>query len=186
MTLPPASAPAARFRRPAHQAGLAALRSANAALLAECRCWFGGGTAIVLDVGEYRLSKDIDFLCADVDGFRTIRSAVAAGGAAALFGAGVMQEREFRNDQYGSRAVLSVSGIPLRFEIIREARIELAGRTHPLVPVPCLGVAEQAAEKLLANADRMDARLVVIGGPGWTFVMHPAMGIATLDRSPED
>ena len=123
-------------------------------LLRRCRCWFGGGTAIVLDVGEYRLSKDIDFLCADVDGYRELRSAVAAQGIAALFGRDVRQERDVRTDQYGIRTVVSVAGIPLRFEIIREARIALAGGTHPVVPVPCLGPSERAAEKLLANADR--------------------------------
>ena len=49
------------------------------------KCWFAGGTEIVLDLGEYRLSKDIDFLCADVDGYRELRSIVMTGGAAKLF-----------------------------------------------------------------------------------------------------
>lgn len=49
---------------------------------------------------------------------------------------------------------MSVAGVPLRFEIIREARIALAGGTHPVVPVPCLGPLERVAEKLLANADQ--------------------------------
>ena len=126
----------------------------NAPLLRRCQCWFGGGTAIVLDIGEYRLSKDIDFLCADVDGYREVRSAVAAQGVSALFGPEVRQEREVRTDQYGIRTVVSVAGVPLRFEIIREARIALAGGTHPVAPVPCLGPLERIAEKLLANADR--------------------------------
>ena len=146
--------PARRFRRPEHRAVIAALRSMNVALLQRCRCWFGGGTAIVLDIGEYRLSKDIDFLCADVDGYREVRSALAAHGAAALFGPDIRQEREIRTDQYGVRTTVSVAGIPLRFEIIREARIALAGGTHPIAPVPCLGLVERVAEKLLANADR--------------------------------
>ena len=87
----------------------------NAPLLRRCQCWFGGGTAIVLDIGEYRLSKDIDFLCADVDGYREVRSAVAAQGVSALFGPEVRQEREVRTDQYGIRTVVSVAGVPLRF-----------------------------------------------------------------------
>lgn len=152
MTVPPA--PARRFRRPEHRAVIAALRAMDAPLLRRCRCWFGGGTAIVLAIGEYRLSKDIDFLCADGDGYREIRSAVMAQGAAALFGPAVTPEREVRSDQYGIRTVISVAGVPLRFEIIREARIALDGGTHPAVPVPCLGPVERVAEKLLANADR--------------------------------
>lgn len=86
MTAEASPDPAQHFCRPEHRAVIAALRSMNVSLLRRCRCWFGGGTAIVLDVGEYRLSKDIDFLCADVDGYREVRSAVAAQGIAALFG----------------------------------------------------------------------------------------------------
>lgn len=120
----------------------------------ECRCWFGGGTAIVLDLDEYRLSKDIDFLCAHQDGYRTLRSRVVAGGASALFAAPVRQEREFRADQYGIRGIVSVGGIPLRFEVVREARITLDGAPHPFLGVPVLSGTDQVAEKLLANADR--------------------------------
>ena len=115
-----------RVSRPEHHAVIAALHAINVELLASCRCWFGGGTAIVLDIGEYRLSKDIDFLCADADGYRRLRSLVAVKGAAVLFGHPVTQEREFRYDQYGIRGIISASGIPLRFEIIREGRISLA------------------------------------------------------------
>jgi len=31
--------------------------------LVRCGCLFGGGTALVLQLGEYRESVDIDFLC---------------------------------------------------------------------------------------------------------------------------
>jgi len=31
-------------------------------LLRGCRCWFGGGTRIVLDLDEYRVSADLGFL----------------------------------------------------------------------------------------------------------------------------
>lgn len=41
----------------------------DATLLESSRCYFGGGTAIVLMYGEYRLSLDVDFLCSDVDGY---------------------------------------------------------------------------------------------------------------------
>ena len=59
-----------RVSRPEHHAVIAALHAIDVDLLASCRCWFGGGTAIVLDIGEYRLSKDINFLCTDADGYR--------------------------------------------------------------------------------------------------------------------
>ena len=142
------------FARPEHQAVLGALRAANAALLADCGCWFGGGTAIVLDLGEYRLSRDIEFRCSDQDGYRTMRSRVADQGIAALFGPAVTALRPFRMDQYGIRGVIGYGGLPIRFEIVREARIALSGGPHPTVLVMALSAADRVAEKLLANADR--------------------------------
>jgi hypothetical protein len=40
------------------------------------------------------------------------------------------------------------------------------------------------AAALLSTADRQLLRLMVLGGDGWTFVMHPLMGVATLDEDP--
>lgn len=37
---------------------------------------------------------------------------------------------------------------------------------------------------LLGAADRQALRLMILGGDGWTFVMHPLMGVATLDEDP--
>ena len=142
------------FTRPEHHAVLGALHSANAALLATCGCWFGGGTAIVLELGEYRLSRDIDFLCSDQDGYRMIRGRIADEGIAALFGPAVTALRPFRMDQYGIRGVIGYDGVPIRMEIVREARIALTGGPHPTVPVMALSAADRVAEKLLANADR--------------------------------
>ena len=146
------------FNRPEHRAVAAALRTMDHDLLSRCKCWFGGGTEIVLELGEYRLSKDMDFLCSDADGYREIRSLVASRGASALFGGDVRQERAFRSDQYGVRGIISVSGIPLRFEIVREGRIGLGGRSDLALGVPRLVEADRIAEKMLANADRCQDR----------------------------
>ncbi len=40
------------------------------------------------------------------------------------------------------------------------------------------------AASLLGTADRQSLRLMIVGGDGWTFVMHPLMGVATLDEDP--
>ena len=40
------------------------------------------------------------------------------------------------------------------------------------------------AAALLGTADRQSLRLMIVGGDGWTFVMHPLMGVATLDEDP--
>jgi hypothetical protein len=46
--------------------------------------------------------------------------------------------------------------------------------------------AASGAASLLGTADRQSLRLMIIGGDGWTFVMHPLMGVATLDEDPDD
>lgn len=142
------------FERPEHRAVATALRAMDHELLTRCACWFGGGTEIVLDLGEYRLSKDIDFLCADTDGYREMRSLAVSRGAASLFGGDIHEERAVRSDQYGIRGIVSVQGIPLRFEIVRESRITLAGQPDRALGVPRLVNADRITEKLLANADR--------------------------------
>lgn len=136
----------------------AALRAMDHDLLLPCRCWFGGGTEIVLNLGEYRVSKDIDFLCADADGYRMLRGLAISDGAARLFGAGVRQARQFRADQYGIRGIVSVAGTALRVEIVREGRIALDGIADPALGVPRLSASDRAAEELLANADRCQDR----------------------------
>jgi hypothetical protein len=127
-------------------------------LLMTHRCWFARGTEIVLDLGEYRLSKDVDFLCADAHGYREMRSLAATGCVPGLFGPAVREERSFRSDQYGIRGIVSADGMPLRFEIVREARITLDGRPDPVLGVPRLCPADRIAKKLLANADRCQDR----------------------------
>jgi hypothetical protein len=44
--------------------------------------------------------------------------------------------------------------------------------------------AASGAASLLSAADREALRLMIVGGDGWTFVMHPMMGVATLDEDP--
>jgi hypothetical protein len=44
--------------------------------------------------------------------------------------------------------------------------------------------ASSGAAALLVTADRQSLRLMIVGGDGWTFVMHPLMGVATLDEDP--
>lgn len=39
-------------------------------------CWFGGGSAVSLRCEEFRVSRDVDFLCASRDGYRMLRERV--------------------------------------------------------------------------------------------------------------
>ena len=118
------------------------------------KCWFGGGTAIVLRLGEYRRSLDVDFLCSDTDGYRELRNALVGKGPRAIFPDDVKSVRDVRADQYGIRMFLEHRGQPIKFEIVRESRITVEGEADPVLRVPTLLVRDMFAEKLLANADR--------------------------------
>ncbi len=146
------------YKRPHHQRVAVVLAGMNAPFLRDAKCYFGGGTAIALQLDEYRESVDIDFLCADQEGYRKLRKSIFDNGLVDLFPAGITVLREVRADRDGIRAILAADGIPIKFEIVREARIELDGTDIPPIPVPCLTKTDLFAEKLLANADRFTDR----------------------------
>ena len=142
------------FYRPEHEIIGELLAGMDAAFLEECQCYFGGGTAIVLKNNEYRRSLDVDFLCADMEGYRKLRVAFFDDGAAAVLPDGVKELREVKTDQYGIRTFVEYHGQAIKFEIIRESRIQLSGSLDPDLRVPTLTIESMFAEKLLANADR--------------------------------
>ena len=54
------------FERPHHRRIAKLLGALDAAKLASHHCFFGGGTAIALLHGEYRESRDVDFLISEL------------------------------------------------------------------------------------------------------------------------
>jgi nucleotidyltransferase AbiEii toxin of type IV toxin-antitoxin system len=144
------------FNRPHHNAIAQVLKSLDAELLLRAKAWFGGGTAIVLNLGEYRESVDIDFLCSSKEGYRLLREATFGGSFDKVLAsdAGITVLREVRADQYGIRTQLEAAGTRVKFEIVREARVDLSGEMDPRLGVPMLTRADMYCEKLLANADR--------------------------------
>ena len=141
-------------RRARHETVLAALRALDAAFLARCECYFGGGTRIALALGEYRESADIDFLCASREGYRMLRSTVTAASLGRIAKSRLALAREVIADRYGIRTFLDVGGAKLKLEIILEGRIGLTGGATDELPVAALDAASCCAEKFLANADR--------------------------------
>jgi hypothetical protein len=146
--------PEATFTRASHARVLETLRKLNRAFLAEAGCYFGGGTRIVLELGEYRESRDIDFLCSSRDGYRGLRETVSNGSLGRIVSGKVSLAREVRADQYGIRTFVETGQAKLKFEIVREARIDLEGQDIDRLPVACLTRKHCFAEKFLANADR--------------------------------
>ena len=118
---------------------------------------FGGGTLLAMRYGEYRWSKDIDFLCPVGDGYRQLRAAIMDDGLHALFAVteGLDFPRDIKADQYGVRFPVRVDDVIIKFEIVAEARIAFNPPDRmDWTELPCLDFTDSCAEKLLANADR--------------------------------
>ena len=151
------------FERPHHQRIAHVLASLDGPLLREHGCLFGGGTCIALRYGEYRESVDMDFLVSDAAGYRELRQRLTGtNGITAITRQGAMPLvalREVRADQYGIRTQVQMDGQAIKFEIVREARIELEapGPQDVLCGVNTLTPLDLAASKLLANSDRQAA-----------------------------
>lgn len=145
------------FQQDFHQKIFTVLNQLDADFLRECRAYFGGGTFISLNQGEYRLSKDIDFLCSSGEGYRLLRQEVRTRGYNALFTSQnqMRLSGEIQTNQYGVRFPILVEDTLIKFEMIVEGRIQLGEPSYPSwCPVPCLNEVDCFAEKLLANADR--------------------------------
>lgn len=142
------------FERLHHQNVLTALRSLNGDFLSEAQCFFGGGTQLAMTYGEYRESRDMDFLCSSRKGFRLLREQVSQNSLGGLERQRLSLAREVRADRDGIRTFIDVNGARIKFEIVLEARIDLAGELDPDLKVPVLEIECAIAEKLLANADR--------------------------------
>ena len=142
------------YSRARHNTVDKVLSRMNSDFLQRAKCFFGGGTRIVLELNEYRESADIDFLCSDRDGYRELRSTIAPDSLGAIASAPIELLRDVRADQYGIRTVLRIDDEPIKFEIVNEARIDLSGVLIDRLHVPCLDRASCFAEKVLANDDR--------------------------------
>lgn len=110
-----------------------ALRALDADLLGRAECFLGGGTAVVLSLGEYRVCDGIRLHCASQEGYCLLYGRAYGTGLDALLrvpgSLGV--RREVRADPHGLRAALEVEGHPVTVEIVRETRMRLEGAPHP-------------------------------------------------------
>jgi hypothetical protein len=144
------------WKRPAHRRVAEILASFDAEFLERAHCHFGGGTQIVLANGEYRESRDIDFICSRPEGFRTLREAVTDSSLGPIFRKPMDLARGVRADRDGIRTFIAgdAGDAAVKFEILHEVRIEVTGAIDRELGVPALDPASAAAEKLLANTDR--------------------------------
>lgn len=142
------------FERPHHQRIAKLLHLMDGELLARAECYFGGGTAIALELGEYRESVDVDFLCSNREGYRLLRNAITPPTLGAVLRSPVKHLRDVRTHRDKISAFLEIDEVPIKVEFVLEGRIEIGGTFHPELGVPCLDRNDMYAEKLLANTDR--------------------------------
>ncbi|GAA0259845.1 nucleotidyl transferase AbiEii/AbiGii toxin family protein [Rhodanobacter caeni] len=142
------------FERPHHQRIAKLLHLMDGELLARAECYFGGGTAIALELGEYRESVDVDFLCSNREGYRLLRNAITPPTLGAVLRSPVKHLREVRTHRDKISAFLEIDEVPIKVEFVLEGRIGIGGAFHPELGVPCLDRDDMYAEKLLANTDR--------------------------------
>ncbi len=147
------------FKYPLHNQILRILGAIDHDFLIACETYFGGGTMLVLAYGEYRLSRDIDFLCPYGEPFSRLRRAVYERGHNAIFrvdrDSGIQFPREIRTDRDAIRFPVQIDETLIKFEIVAEGRIGLNPPSQPSwSPVACLDLVDQVTEKLMANGDR--------------------------------
>ncbi|MFW0795462.1 nucleotidyl transferase AbiEii/AbiGii toxin family protein [Gordonia sp. CPCC 205515] len=151
------------FERPHHSRIASILEALDAELLAACKCYFGGGTAIALRYSEFRESRGIDLIVSDRAGYGDLRERVRrVGSINALTRTSITQLRPVRTDQYGIRTVVDADGAPIKLEIISEGRITLdePASDDVICGVRTLTPLDMATTKLLANSDRWADRSV--------------------------
>jgi hypothetical protein len=181
------------FRRSIHNQVLQILQALNQDFLSSCQAYFGGGTLLALCYGEYRLSRDIDFLCPYGESFSRLRIALYDRGYDALFLqrrlAGIYLPQEFRADRDGVRFAIEIAEQRLKFEIVAEGRVTLEAPLYPEgLSVPCLSVVDQVTQKLLANGDRWadastDARDLIDLAMLRQWTEFPAVAIAKAEAA---
>ncbi len=142
------------YSRTHHVAVDKALAAMDSGFLGHAKCYFGGGTRVVLELKEYRESADIDFLCSDREGYRALRSTITNASLGEITARPIPLAREIIADMYGIRTVFDIDGQLVKFEIVNEARIDLSGAVIKALHVPCLDKPCCFAEKILANEDR--------------------------------
>ncbi len=102
-----------------HQLIYQILENLDREFLSDCRAYFGGGTLLALDLGEYRTSNDIDFICPIGADYRKLRNAISDRSPRVLLHPNSTLEIErFTADQYGIRMSIVINRIPIKTEII--------------------------------------------------------------------
>lgn len=106
------------FRHSIHNDILQILSAVNHDFFRDCSILFGDGTMLALSYGEYRLSRDIDFLCPYGEPFSTLRCRVFEDGYSAVFNLNLCDQITFPGDiianSYGIRFAVQTATTTLK------------------------------------------------------------------------
>ncbi len=131
------------------------LHKFNSELFHNSGLLFGGGTRIALELGEFRVSTDIDIVCPTAESYRVVREQVTQSSLGSLVTSKLDLAREIRSDRDAVRTAVLEDGEPIKLEFIRFNDPFLSTDIdRDLFPIPALGRATCFYTKLLANADR--------------------------------
>lgn len=147
------------FIRTHHQKIAKILQALDADVLRQHGCLFAGGTAIALLYGEYRESVDMDFLVSSREGYRALRNLLIAEDQITPIckqGQRLQLAKPLRKDQYGIRTAIVVDEVVVKFEVVKEGRIDLLvpEGEHHVCGIDTAQPVDLLASKLLANSDR--------------------------------
>ncbi len=142
------------FKRARHHAIAQVLAHFDAAFLAKYGIGFGGGTRIAMELGEYRESLDIDFICPSTSSYRAVRQVVSTSDLGSLLNSPLTLLREIRMDRYGIRTAIEHSGLSIKLEFLAFEDWNLPSAQHELFAVPVLDQSACFTTKLTAACDR--------------------------------
>lgn len=138
-----------------HQVIESALDNFNADFFCEHNIIFGGGTRIALELGEFRESVDIDFLCPNKESYRAVREQVTNINLGNLVKEEFTYLRDVRADRDAVRTVIDYQGTKIKLEFVSFDNYDLSATIDKSqFPVPFLDQTSCFYTKLLANADR--------------------------------
>ena len=113
----------------------------------------GGDTRIVMELGQYRESGNIDFLCLDTQSFRAVRAQVSTTSLGEITTNPFELAREVICDQYGIRTVISINGISLTVAIKNLTGFRLKKAIKAPFPAECIDRSSCYITKILSLTD---------------------------------
>lgn len=144
-----------KYTLPHHKTIASALSNFNADFFCQNNIIFGGGTRIALELGEFRESIDIDFLCPNKESYRAVRSTVTNSSLGDLVKTEFEYVRDIRADRDGVRTIIKHQDTAIKLEFVSFDDYELSYEYQKDVfNVPFLDRLSCFYTKLLANSDR--------------------------------